>query len=459
MKIILTVHHFFPKPPAGTELLTLETAKELQRRGHAVEVWTPRPTDPVTGAARAAEPYVYQDLRVVPFPDRARFRSSRGDRAESEHDSPVMGAHFQDRLRRSRPDVVHFVHFMGLSTAPVDVCVGMGVPTVFTPTDFWIICPTVQLRLPDGRPCLGPDEAGVNCVRHLAQKVSHPTVARLAGRLPDGVVAGLIRTATILKRWERRYSPLVAAVAGRRAVLGARMNRLDRVLAPSRLMEAMLLRHGLDPGRVQFLPYGIDLRVFTGGPSKQPSNRLRVGFIGTLADYKGPHVLCCAIKLLAPGLPVDAMIYGDPLAFPDYAAGLARLAAGEPRIHLCGTFPNSEIADILSRLDVLVVPSLWPESTPLVIYAAQAARTPVIATALAGMTELVHHEHNGLLVERGDVRGLAELIRRCVVDPSLLPRLAANAILPRSLESYVTGIEDTYRMVRARACSGRRGPS
>jgi glycosyltransferase involved in cell wall biosynthesis len=459
VKIVLTVHHFFPKPPAGTELLTLETAKELQRRGHAVEIWTPRPTDSVTGAARSAEPYVYQDLRVVPFPDRARFRSSRGDRAESEHDSPVMAAHFQDRLRRSRPDVVHFVHFMGLSTAPVDVCVGMGVPTVFTPTDFWIICPTVQLRLPDGRPCLGPDAAGVNCVRHLAQKVSHPSVARLAGRLPDAVVAGLIRMATMLKRWERRYSPLVAAVAGRQAVLGARMNRIDRVLAPSRLMEAMLLRHGLDPGRVQFLPYGIDLRVFTGGPSKQPSDRLRVGFIGTLADYKGPHVLCRAIKLLAPSLPVDAMIYGDPVAFPDYAAGLARLAADEPRIHLCGTFPNSEIADVLSGLDVLVVPSLWPESTPLVIYAAQAARTPVIATALAGMTELVHHEHNGLLVEPGDAQGLAELIRRCVVDPSLLPRLAANAIPPRSLESYVSEIEDTYQMVRARACSGRRAPS
>lgn len=455
MKIVLTVHHFFPKPPAGTEMLTLETAKELQRRGHAVEIWTPRPTDSVTGAARSAEPYLYQDLRVVPFPDRARFRSSRRDRAESEHDSPVMAAHFQERLGRSRPDVVHFVHFMGLSTAPVDVCVGMGVPTVFTPTDFWIICPTGQLRLPGGRPCLGPDVAGVNCVRHLAQKMSHPAVARLAGRLPDGVVAGLIRTAAVLKRWERRYSPLVAAVAGRRAALGARMNRLDRVLAPSRLMEATLLRHGLDRGRVQFLPYGIDLRVFAGGSGKQPSERLRVGFIGSLADYKGPHVLCRAIKLLAPSIPVDAMIYGDPVAHPAYAAGLARLATAEPRIHLCGTFPNTEIARVLSQLDVLVVPSLWPESTPLVIYAAQAARTPVIATALAGMTELVHNERNGLLIEPGDVQGLAEHIRRCVADPSLLPRLAANACPPRSLSSYVDEIEDTYGIVRARAGSGR----
>jgi glycosyltransferase involved in cell wall biosynthesis len=449
VKIVLTVHHFFPKPPAGTELLTLQTATELQRRGHDVEVWTPRPPDAADG--RAVDAYVHEDVRVVPLPSRAHFRASRRDLAESEHDSPVMAAHFRRELRRARPDVVHFVHLMGFSAAPVDVCAEAGVPTVFTPTDFWIVCPAVQLRLPDGSPCLGPDATGVNCVRHFAQKASHPAVARIARGVPDRVVTGLIRASRTLKRWERGYAPLVAALAGRRAFLEARMNRLDRVLAPSRLMEAVLLRHGLDHRRVRFVPYGIDLRPFAAGPAKRPSDRLRVGFIGTLVDYKGPHVLCRALERLPAALAVDALIYGDPLTFPPYAADLARLAAADPRIRLCGTFPSGEIADVFSRLDVLVVPSLWYESTPLIVYAAQAARTPVIATALPGMTELVHHEVNGLLFERGDVRALAELIRRCAVDASLLPRLAANAIAPRSVEAYVSAIEDTYLAVGAGA--------
>jgi glycosyltransferase involved in cell wall biosynthesis len=257
----------------------------------------------------------------------------------------------------------------------------------------------------------------------------------------------VIRAARIARRWDRRYAPIVAAVADRRASLLARLTRLDQVLAPSRTMEAMLLGHGLDPRRLRFVPYGIDLHPFGEAPPRQPGDRLRVGYVGTLVRHKGAHVLCEAVRLLPPDLRVDVVIHGDPTAVPGYAARLRRIARGDPRVHFAGTFPLSAIAGVLARLDVLVVPSLWYESTPLVIYAAQAARTPVFATGLAGMAEVVHHEQNGLLFERGDAPGLAELIHRCARDRSLLPRLAGNAVVPRSIESFADELEGIYREV------------
>ena len=69
--------------------------------------------------------------------------------------------------------------------------------------------------------------------------------------------------------------------------------------------------------------------------------------------------------------------------------------------------PNESIGDVFSELDVLVVPSVWYENTPLAIYSAQEAGCPVIASNLGGMSEVIKHEKNGLLFEAGDFVGLA----------------------------------------------------
>jgi glycosyltransferase involved in cell wall biosynthesis len=98
-------------------------------------------------------------------------------------------------------------------------------------------------------------------------------------------------------------------------------------------------------------------------------------------------------------------------------------------------------------LDVLVVPSIWYENSPLVIYSAQAAGCPVIASNLGGMAEVVEHEKNGLLFEAGDVAGLSSAIERLVGDRQLLQQLAANAIKPKSISDYVSELQIIYEQV------------
>jgi len=210
-------------------------------------------------------------------------------------------------------------------------------------------------------------------------------------------------------------------------------------------MRDMLVRNGLRPELAHFAPYGIDLGPFENSPAKERSNRLRLGFIGTLYEHKGAHVLLEAVASLPKDIPIVVKVYGDHLQLSGYVSRLKKIAKGDRRIEFCGVFPNSEIAKVLSGLDVLVVPSLWYENTPLVIYSAQAAKTPVIATNLGGMAEVVHHEKNGLLFEKGDVPGLAALIRRAVAESDLLPRLAANAASPRSISVYAGALEGMYR--------------
>ena len=170
---------------------------------------------------------------------------------------------------------------------------------------------------------------------------------------------------------------------------------------------------------------------------------LRLGFIGTLSDHKGAHVLIEAVRLLA-GAPLEVDIYGATDQFPAYMARLRGLAAEDQRITFRGTFDNGDIGDVMSSLDALVIPSLWRENTPLVLYSAQMARLPVIASDVEGIAEVVDHGVNGLLFRMGDAQGLASIIRRVLDEKDLLRRLSAAAKTPKSIAEYTDELLAVY---------------
>jgi glycosyltransferase involved in cell wall biosynthesis len=140
-------------------------------------------------------------------------------------------------------------------------------------------------------------------------------------------------------------------------------------------------------------------------------------------------------------------IYGNIEEYPDYGAKIKLLAQQDPRIEFKGTFANERIAAILSSLDVLVVPSLWYENSPLVVYSAQAAECPVLASNVPGIAEVVQDEVNGLLVPAGDVLGLAAAIQRLAKDRALLRRLRERAVKPKPIQQYVDELLLAYKQV------------
>ncbi|MGB3681463.1 MAG: glycosyltransferase, partial [Rubrobacteraceae bacterium] len=143
---------------------------------------------------------------------------------------------------------------------------------------------------------------------------------------------------------------------------------------------------------------------------------------------------------------------GDFSYFPEYSREIYDLARPDPRINFAGTFPNEKIAEELKKMDVLVVPSTWYENTPLVIYSAFAAKTPVVATDLGGMAEVVRHEENGLLFEVGNAGDLSRRLRRFVDEPDLLSRLSGYFENVRTVEDSVDGMLELYdRLLREKA--------
>jgi glycosyltransferase involved in cell wall biosynthesis len=131
--------------------------------------------------------------------------------------------------------------------------------------------------------------------------------------------------------------------------------------------------------------------------------------------------------------------------FPDYVRRLQQIGVHDQRVHFMGTYHQDQISEVMREIDIVVVPSLWYENSPNVILEALAHQTPVIASNLGGMAELVQHEGNGLLFEPGEPQSLAVQLQRLVAEPALITKLKAGILQIKSLEQEIDELEKLYR--------------
>jgi glycosyltransferase involved in cell wall biosynthesis len=319
-----------------------------------------------------------------------------------------------------------------------------GCRTVLTLTDFWFLCVRHTLLTGDGALCDGPRSA-LECQRCMAS--GSGSLRRITRVVPEQVVArGLLAAA---------QRPSLVGMPGLRGYVGdaeARLSSLRRaftaaevVLAPSAFMKEMLVQNGYPAEAIHVSPYGHDLSWRPRPTPRRPDKTLRVGYLGQIEPLKGVDVAIEAIRSLEPGLPIHLDVFGPLDKNPSYAAQLRALAQGEARVRLLGAYDRADLGEILTALDVVVVPSLWYENAPLVIAEAFAAGRPAVATDLGGMSEVVRHGVNGLLFERGSVAGLAGALRRLATEPGLLGRLRDGIEPVRTIEDEVESLLAIYR--------------
>ncbi len=440
MRVLIAAHQFFPEHRAGTEILTLGLARTLVSHGHQAVVFAAKRASPVTNL----QPGETEDYTVEGVPIRrvGRPRESLLRPYRLNYDSPLPAGRLREYIRYFRPDVVHFMHLQGLSAATIPVVKKeFGLPAVYTATDFWSVCPVVDLRRHDGVMCTGPDPS--HCLRCLASRQDHSRLAGLVRRTP-GV---LLSAADAVTRAPLPDGPfplrLVRDLSRRPGYIRERMNSLDRVLAPTRLTRDILVANGVDPDLVEVSHYGID----TSGLARLPREDdppLRIGFIGTLSPHKGCDLLIKAFENLPEDAEATLEVHGPASGFEGFQPELARLAGEDRRISFEGAFPPERLGEVLAGIDILVVSSRWYENTPLVIYEAFAAGVPVVATDLGGMSEVVEHDKNGLLFPLDSVEGLARHLKRLLREPDLLGRLRDGIGPVKTVEESTREVEELY---------------
>ncbi|MBK5232614.1 MAG: flippase-like domain-containing protein [Thermoleophilia bacterium] len=176
-------------------------------------------------------------------------------------------------------------------------------------------------------------------------------------------------------------------------------------------------------GNYTIVPNGVNIERAPHGP-KTTSDQLRVLFIGRAEERKGLPVLLRAFDALKDQVPTRLGIIGTDrsevrrmLTDPDL----------EDHIDFHGRASSEELWHQLHKADVLCAPSLSGESFGMILTEAFAAGTPVIASGIAGYSDVVTDGHDGVLVPPGDPQRLAEELQRAYLEPERTLRMGRAA--------------------------------
>jgi glycosyltransferase involved in cell wall biosynthesis len=207
-------------------------------------------------------------------------------------------------------------------------------------------------------------------------------------------------------------------------------------------MAELFSGRGIPRELIRVIPYGFDV---TPAETTEKAKLLSFGYVGSINEHKGAHVLITAFKKANVQDKATLSLYGDlDIAKPSYAEQLRQSVAENPAIRLLGSFPSEQASKIISSFDVLVIPSIWYENTPTVIHIAFACKIPIIGSNVPGITELVKNEINGLIFERGDTDQLSSQIRRVVETPELLRKMSLSMPKIKPIHDYVDQLEKCF---------------
>jgi glycosyltransferase involved in cell wall biosynthesis len=241
------------------------------------------------------------------------------------------------------------------------------------------------------------------------------------------------------------------------------MAATDRVIVSAASVKDFYVKQvGAQPARVDVIYNAVDFGMLeTTAPRGElrarvgvPEGALTAGVIARLTEQKGHRFLFDAMAS-QPGLEdLHLMVIGDGPLRAALEAQVARLGLAD-RVAFLGT--RRDLGDLLSAMDMFVLPSLW-EGLPLSLVLAMGARLPVVSTRVAGIPEVVRDGETGLLVAPGDAAMLGVALRRLVESPPLRMRLGsagAAFVLPRfGADEYVNAVTSLYeRLLSAEAAA------
>jgi glycosyltransferase involved in cell wall biosynthesis len=273
-----------------------------------------------------------------------------------------------------RPDLV-MVHLApGFGIGLFEYCARNDIPVVFVVHDFWITCLRSSMF----------SRAGAVCAKR-----------------------------ELLCRWSS-------------AIRWEALSRIPRLgfWAPSgKIVELVSRELGTTLPNTLVEKNVVDLSDFAGLSTESRAGAPSLLYVGKVTSAKGVDFVLNCLR----SLPRNAEFSVDVVGSGDREAPLRRLLADDGRFRFHGARPRDEVRSLYRRASALLVPSIWFENSPMVIYQAQAAGLPVLASDSGGIPELLAGRDDSLILPAGDAAAWTSGLRELVEDPRLLARLRASA--------------------------------
>jgi glycosyltransferase involved in cell wall biosynthesis len=256
---------------------------------------------------------------------------------------------------------------------------------------------------------------------------------------------------------------LQATVPWKRAALALARRTVQpllRLLAPPRglvaisaFLKAFYVRAGVPEAEIEVIHLGVRTDLFTSlpRPPRPAAQPLRLLFVGSLWEGKGPHTAVRALgRIRRAGVKAHLDVCGDgPASFARVLANTVAEEGVADDVTFHGRVERDAVRRFTQTHDVFVFPSEWDEPFAAVPIEAMSAGMAIVATTAGGTPEAIVDGETGLLVPPRDPDALAHALLRLAGDGELCRRLGRNAAeVARArfdFNAYVDRLEARYR--------------
>lgn len=423
MNILLVSNRFPPDSYGGVEVYSYHLAQALQRMGHQVSVFCRR--SDISRSDYEVDIETRNGIKVFrvinDFKNLTRFQNTYLDEK--------IDSVFREHLAQVSPDLVHFQHTISLSVNLPDITSESHIPTIITLHDYWPFCHRVNLVDSSGNLCPGPYQGGAcqQCVFGdgkpsllsnliiMGKKISSPALRQRLRRhlsIFDRDVP-VVHLDSSSDSFETRH------IHFRDSLLSA-----DTLLVPSKYVRDQYVLNQYPADRIKVLPLGVEIPdTHSVQKNDNRSEKIRIGFIGSLIHGKGADILVSAFRRI-PGTQLTLEIYGTPdSSSSEYMSQLLAYASTDSRIRLHGSFDPDNKAEVFQGLNLVVIPSRVPETYSLVAREALYTGKPVVASHLGVIPEIIKDGENGYLFEPGNVDQLFGILSTIADQPGIIGSL------------------------------------
>jgi glycosyltransferase involved in cell wall biosynthesis len=458
MRILMITIGYPPKQVGGTEVYVSGLIEALKEKGHQCVVAYVEDFDDHDGpalqvASRECEGTEVHAIQVNSAKHKLEFIVF-----DAELRAKLI-AEFRKLVSDLRPDVIH-VHplQLGFDSYLIEDLNQAGEKVVMTFHSSTTTCARGDLIYMGAQVCdtLVLQDRCTKCLYHWK---SVPAV--LAAPLSKLPVSWFRSTFKALADWPslkklRSFVSIPLVIEERRKAWKRTTDNAKEIVAVCEWVRDTIIKNGWPPERVVFSRHGLRLGAETNG--RLPSGPLRLGYLGRVSPEKGIGLLLQVLATMPPEIDYAFEFCSSSFKSTnrrpeeeELVQGIYRLQKQDSRVRVLDNVGDNELRAVLAKWDAMVVPSLWLESGPQVIYEAFAVKTPIIGSRLGGIAELVREGETGFLCARNSVNELTTLLRRFAKRPADLRRLRGNIPPVKTTGDVAEDMLKVYERVLATA--------